>query len=66
MTTLIKEGNNILYHCELNYINLSDLRRGTASLRADLLRLTFYLTDRYSNGTTSFQSDLYLLIDKKR
>jgi hypothetical protein len=28
MTTLIKGGDNILYHCELNYISLPNLRQG--------------------------------------
>jgi hypothetical protein len=56
----------MLHHRELNHIDLPDLRRDAASPRADLLRPTFYLTDRYSNGTTSFQSDPYLSIDRKR
>ena len=66
MTSPIEEGDDILYHRELNHINLLNLRRGAVSPRADLLRPTFYLTDRYSNGTTSFQSDPYLSIDRKR
>ena len=41
ITTLIKGGDDILYHCELNYIDLFDLRRSIISLRADLLRLIF-------------------------
>ena len=66
MTTPIKGGDDILHHYELNYIDLPDLGRGAVSPRADLLRPTFYLIDRYSNGTTSFQSDPYLSIDRKR
>ena len=65
-TTPIEGGDDMLHHRELNYIDLPDLGRGAASPRADLLRPTFYLTDRYSNGTTSFQSDPYLSINRKR
>jgi hypothetical protein len=42
MTTLIKEGDNILYYYELNYISLSNLGQGTIALRVKLSRPIFY------------------------
>jgi len=56
-TTPIEEGDDMLYHRELNHITLPDLRRGAASPRADLLRLTFYLchwTKRNNDITPMF------------
>jgi hypothetical protein len=42
MTTLIKEGDNILYYYELNYISLFNLGQGTIAPRVKLSRPIFY------------------------
>jgi hypothetical protein len=42
MTTPIEGGDDILYHCELNYIGLPDLGRGAIVLRVEPSRPTFY------------------------